>query len=631
MLIHAILLFSCVLLSSLIGTWVVRHFATRYGWVARPRQDRWHQQSTALHGGVGFFPAFLLGALCVLLWQLFPQGLAEGYGTLSSPNLLGLALVSGAFFMFITGWLDDIHPLKPVSKLLAEIAAASVFIAAGGVLEVTAFDLLNVFISYFWFLGLINGVNMLDNMDGLASGLVIIATATLVILSWYGPTQTVPLMMGLLLSLMAALLGFWFFNKPPATIFMGDSGSLFIGYVLAALAIPSELNGFFGIVNIEKTVGPVMTLLIPAAVMVVPIFDTTLVTISRRWRGRKVSVGGKDHTSHRMVLLGLSERRAVWVLYAFSVLGSMVAVLMMMWRELSVTVLGVFVLILGLSGVYLGKVHIQEEAPAKTNRSIGHQLIENLLHKRYIAILLMDWAIVVVCYYAAYLLRFDGHLPAELVNEFVLTVPLVIPVCLAAFMLFGVYRSQWYLMSVADLSRCFWGVLGGVLSSFLVIASIVSLQGMVSLSVLIIFAILLLLVLIGSRLSFRFLDHLIRASTHHRQQDRQPVVVYGAGRGGKLLAEEVYTNALFQEYRVLGFIDDDARKQGKHLQGLPIRSASDWQSIFAKEFASRPLEIWVSSRFIDTSCVRHWLKDQNISLRRLSLSLDQEKCLEEVL
>src|SRR5207253_5760429 len=139
-------------------------------------------------------------------------------------------------------------------------------------------------LTYLWFVGITNAINMLDNMDGLASGVVIIASITLVVLAW--PSDgTLPEAVSLAALLAAAMFGFWWHNRSPAAIFMGDSGSLFSGYVLAALAVPSSLNGFFGLSR-RGALAPILAVLIPVTVLAVPIFDTTLVTVTRRLRAR---------------------------------------------------------------------------------------------------------------------------------------------------------------------------------------------------------------------------------------------------------------------------------------------------------------------------------------------------------
>ena len=160
--------------------------------------------------------------------------------------------------------------------------------------------MLNQLVTYFWFIGIINAANMLDNMDGLASGVVIISIVTLVLLTLgvadKAPAEYFGIQLGLMLA--AAVAGFWVFNRSPASIFMGDSGSLSIGYLVAGLAVPSSLNGFLGLATTENVLSNLLALIIPAMALALPIYDTTLVTLTRKWRGSAgMPEGRRDHSS----------------------------------------------------------------------------------------------------------------------------------------------------------------------------------------------------------------------------------------------------------------------------------------------------------------------------------------------
>jgi UDP-GlcNAc:undecaprenyl-phosphate GlcNAc-1-phosphate transferase len=364
--VELLLLVSAVLCGAALGTAVMRRLARRYGWIVQPRQDRWHKQPTALHGGIGFYPVFLAGALWVL-WRQYGTAwpawsvLEDGKHEIS----LAIALLLGSLLMCSVGLWDDLKQVRPAAKLLWQLGATSLFVYVGGVFPLTHVYILDLLVTYFWFVGITNAVNMLDNMDGLASGVVIVAGVTIVLLalptSGQGAGGVLAVPLGLVF--VAALLGFWLHNRPLAAIFMGDSGSLFIGYVLAALAVPSPLNGFMGIRTAGSVLGPLLALLIPATVVAIPIFDTTFVTITRTWRAQKASQGGRDHSSHRLVGLGLSEKKAVWVLYILAAFGGTTAILLQRFANQSLPLFGLFGLILALTGVYLGHAKIQTVDP----------------------------------------------------------------------------------------------------------------------------------------------------------------------------------------------------------------------------------------------------------------------------
>ncbi|SVD08340.1 uncharacterized protein METZ01_LOCUS361194, partial [marine metagenome] len=279
------------------GVWLIRRLAIQNHWHSAPSSDRWHQTTTANIGGVGFVPVIIIFQIYIIFNQ-----------SLYLP-LLGIVLVLGTLSMFILGLIDDIWPVKPLTKLLSQIAVSSLFIHAGGVFNLFAYDLINMLITYLWFLVIINSLNMLDNMDGLAVGIASLSIIYLVLIS-IPPSGTEPLIILLGITILAALIAFWLFNFNPASIFMGDSGSLSIGFILAALTIPSELNYNFGLI-VNTKIENYIFLLIPLALLSVQIFDFTFVTINRLLQGKKPYIGGKDHTSHSLVKLGMSNKKEV--------------------------------------------------------------------------------------------------------------------------------------------------------------------------------------------------------------------------------------------------------------------------------------------------------------------------------
>src|SRR5947209_6228702 len=176
-----------VFICSLLGTAFVRHLARSYGWVALPRKDRWHKHPRALHGGIGFFPAFALGTCWVLAQKFDIDWRQITHLELVEKELgLAIALLVGSLVMFLFGLWDDIKQFRPATKLLCQLTAASLFIFAGGVFPLTGSPVFDIFFTYFWFIGITNAVNMLDNMDGLASGVVIVAGTTLALLAMPG-------------------------------------------------------------------------------------------------------------------------------------------------------------------------------------------------------------------------------------------------------------------------------------------------------------------------------------------------------------------------------------------------------------------------------------------------------------
>jgi UDP-GlcNAc:undecaprenyl-phosphate GlcNAc-1-phosphate transferase len=318
------------LLASLALTPVVGALARRTGVVAKPKVDRWHTKPTAMLGGVAIVIA-VTGALVALV-PLTREG---------------RVVIAASVGLFLVGLADDFFHIRPYQKLIGQLLGASVVVSFGLVLPWTSYSTVNLLITLFWLVGITNAVNMLDNMDGLAAGVSAIA-ATFLGLNFIANQQWPEAVM--LAAFAGALIGFLVYNHYPASIFMGDCGSMFVGFFLASSAL------------VSGTGGVVAVLAVPVLVLMVPIFDTTLVTLMRKLAGRAASQGGRDHTSHRLVALGLSERRAVWMLYTFAVLsGSLAMLARHAALNVSLFAIASFTIVLTLLGVYLARVRVYDD------------------------------------------------------------------------------------------------------------------------------------------------------------------------------------------------------------------------------------------------------------------------------
>ncbi|MBW8885572.1 MAG: undecaprenyl/decaprenyl-phosphate alpha-N-acetylglucosaminyl 1-phosphate transferase, partial [Planctomycetia bacterium] len=246
--------------ASLALTPLCRSVAHRLGFVAKPTEDRWHKKPTALFGGVAIAATTLmLGATIgfdLRVWQLIACGLAI--------STFGLA--------------DDILSLKASTKLIVQITVASALLFFGYRLHWTESMILDAMLTLFWIVGITNGLNLLDNMDGLCAGITLIA-GTFLLAGLYAQGGAPPPAV-YLATLLGATTGFLIYNFHPATIFMGDAGSLFLGFNLAALMLIGRQAGTGTAGVLSVVAGPVLLLL-------VPIFDTTLVTVMRLLSGRR--------------------------------------------------------------------------------------------------------------------------------------------------------------------------------------------------------------------------------------------------------------------------------------------------------------------------------------------------------
>jgi UDP-GlcNAc:undecaprenyl-phosphate GlcNAc-1-phosphate transferase len=572
---------------------VCRSAAHRFGYTAKPKEDRWHRHPTALFGGVAI-------AVTVLVV----------YGLLGEPGEL-LVLLAGATLMFVLGLMDDLIDLKPYAKLVAEIAIAALFVFFGYRLEWVQSLTLDTLLTMVWIVGLTNAFNLLDNMDGLCAGISLIAgttvLATLVMNAGVTPEATY------LALLLAATAGFLIHNLHPASIFMGDSGSLFIGMNLAVLTLSSRNTGG----------GPSSVLSIVAApllVLLIPIFDTTLVTVSRLLSGRSTAQGGLDHSSHRLVAMGLSERAAVAVLWSLAALGGLLAIAVSRfendWPSLAAAV---FLLAMIIFAVYLAHIRVYYDTDdALLARGRITPFVVSFMYKRRVAEVLLDACLVTIAYYSAYRLRFEGDEYGLFFPRFLQSLPLIVGVQMVTLVAVGAYRGVWRYFGLMDAVTFARGVLFGTLTSVFLIVYLYRFENY-SRGVFVIYGALLVLLLGGSRASFR----LINEFAHRRRHAGQRLVIYGAGDGAATAVRELLGRTS-EGYRMLGFIDDDPGMARSRMQGYPVLG----------DFAA--LGSLVSSGAVDTVVIttqlmsadrletlRRLCATHHVSLSRLHVNLDE--------
>src|SRR5690606_3781838 len=275
--------------------------------------------------------------------------------------------------LFAVGMLDDTLNIKPYQKLIGQLIGVLIVISFGLRLPLTGNELVDIAITTVWLVGITNAINLLDNMDGLAAGIAAIA-AILMAFGFAAIGQSDELLLAL--AFIGALLGFLVFNFIPASIFMGDCGSMFVGFLLAGSVLLNQVGG--------RSRGLFSVLAVPVLILFVPIFDTTFVTVIRKLWGRKASQGGRDHTSHRLVALGLSERSAVLLLYALAILAGVISFFVgRMQTVRSLALISLFTAALVIIGVFLSRVKVYEDASDPTaEKNAVFAFIINISHKR---------------------------------------------------------------------------------------------------------------------------------------------------------------------------------------------------------------------------------------------------------
>jgi UDP-GlcNAc:undecaprenyl-phosphate GlcNAc-1-phosphate transferase len=581
-------------LVSLVIVPVCRLVALRFGGVARPRRDRWHRRPIAMFGGVAI-------------------GLTLGAGLLvfGSGRETAVLIVCAAL-IFVTGLADDLFMLKASTKLVIQIALASVLLAFGFRLNWTVSLTLDTMLTLVWVVGMTNAFNLLDNMDGLCAGIALIVGAALL-------TNLMPVSPGTetffqaqyLALLLGAVAGFLVYNVHPASIFMGDSGSLLLGLSFGALTLSHAHN-------VVAKSNPLSIVAAPVLVLLIPILDTTLVTASRLLSGRAPSEGGRDHSSHRLVAIGLSERAAVALLWLLAAVGGVLG-LAFDYFNLSWTGLAASLFLLGMAIfiIYLARVRVYEESDDHPlDRDSLTPLVADFLYKQRVAEVLLDLCLVTIAYYSAYRLRFEGNDFGPGFQLFYRTLPQMLAVQMLALFGGGIYRRVWRYFGLTDTLVVVKAVLIGTVAGYLIVSYIFGAQSY-SRTVFVIDAILLAVLLTVSRASFNLIAEVLHRNVHAATR----VVIYGAGDGGSVVVSQL--KAQEGRYRILGFVDDDPRMQRMRVQGSPVLGGYD--SLVSLVTSGVVDTVVISARIIEVERLRllgSLCADHGVPLLRLHVGLE---------
>jgi UDP-GlcNAc:undecaprenyl-phosphate/decaprenyl-phosphate GlcNAc-1-phosphate transferase len=402
-----------------------------------------------------------------------------------------------------------------------------------------------------WLVGMTNAFNLLDNMDGLAATLASIAAACFAVDAVTIHKNHLTLVLAL--AVLCACAGFLPFNlRPhkPAATFMGDSGSQLLGFLLASLGLASSW----------KVAGTtVATLLLPLLILAVPILDTTLVTIVRLLEGRPIYQGGRDHTSHRLVSRGVSDKRAVVLLALVSAGLGATSLAYTTIDDQRVTVLGVLLTFAALVqfGSFLSVIDRDERPPEGAFAGL-------LAHRRRLVEIVVDFALVSTAFTAAYFLTVHGSGTNYQRHVATVALPVVLFARYATFIPFGLYRGVWRYAGARDAAS----VVGAVVVSELIAFGFLAATqpwGDFPRGAFIVDALLAIVLVGGSRFAERALDRGI-GGFRDRTSKRRTLIV-GAGRSGRSLMRELRETP---GERVVGLVDDDRSLRRKRLQGTPV-------------------------------------------------------------
>lgn len=337
-------IFAASVLLSILLTRYVRNQAVARGWVFRPALDRHlHRVPLPRLGGIAIFLAFVLSIFLALILGWIRPSLGFGFSWPTAATIFVPGLL-----VFLLGLYDDVHTIGPYLKFTVQGVAGAMLYAGG----LRVLDLPVLFgsrhfawyislpLTILWVIGITNAFNLIDGLDGLAAGSALFSTLVVFVVALFSQSVFVSL---LALALAGAILGFLRFNFNPATIFLGDCGSLFIGFMLSALALSGA-----------QKAPTIIAVAIPVVSFGLPILETALSVLRRLISGRPVFTADREHIHHKLLQLGLSHRQVVIVLYAVSAMFALLS-LFLLWPTGST--LGLVLAVLG-TGVWIGVQHL---------------------------------------------------------------------------------------------------------------------------------------------------------------------------------------------------------------------------------------------------------------------------------
>jgi UDP-GlcNAc:undecaprenyl-phosphate/decaprenyl-phosphate GlcNAc-1-phosphate transferase len=597
---------------------LVRSMARWIGAVDQPGGRKIHAVPTPRLGGVSVVVSGVLTVLSASGLEQATGGVVQGALGVWKPVFFGGAIV------FLLGVWDDVRPIPAGVKFVLQGVAAGVAMWSGILVEHVSLlggsriDLgaLALPLTFVWIIGITNAFNLVDGLDGLAAGLAIIAAGSIATIFFLGGDAQDTL---LLLILLGALLGFLPYNFNPASIFLGDSGSLVVGYVLAVTAITGSQRG-----------ATTLAVVTPLLVFGLPIVDT-LLSMVRRFvgslrilesrkatlkeqicRAKRMFEADQRHIHHRLLALGFSHRNAVLVLYALALGLASLALLLVLVHYRNA---GIILLAIGLA-TYIGLRKLGYEEIALFRPVTLLRWYEAFTFNRRFFLGFVDMTLIAAAYGGAFVLKYELPWSPELKAWYIGTLPLVLVVQLASLYALGLYRGVWQAAEISDLIRVVCTVLPAVALSYIV--TLMSLAPLDTRRFFLLDALLLSTLMVGIRSTYRILVYL-------QQRDNvtgAAALIYGAGRGGQLVLHELLQNPRFG-LRPIGFLDDDPRLQGRRVNGMPIRGAVADLSAIIK--AQSVAYLIVASRYINGDRLHQALsvcQERRIPVVRAHLKLE---------
>jgi len=558
--------------SSLLFTPVVRSVARKLGALDLPGGRKVHDHPIPRLGGFSIFVTFNL--ILIIASQIdfffFPSDF------LREINFLWLMVASS--IMLGVGAVDDFRRVPPSIKFFFQIIAGLIVALACVKIQVITlpFGKINLGIwsipvTIVWVVAITNAVNLLDGLDGLAAGTSFIICLAMFGISLLNQNIGIALCSAILAG---SILGFLKYNFYPASIFLGDSGAYFLGFILSVLPLLGGLKGT-----------ATFAILVPLLALGLPIMDTALSMVRRLLRslhimeideekneikfffldGFSMFRADRGHIHHRLLQMGFTQRKAVVLLYAISLILGGLAFSSVYFKNINYAL---FLTTIGLAS-YIGVKKLgYSEIQILRNGALLPLFDAPVVNMRILRFF-VDMAFIALSYYLAFLLRFEGTFEPSIKEYYLMTIPLVLTIKMGIFYLSGLYKGAWRYTSVSDVVKMLKAVALGCFVSTLVLWAIPG-YGIISLSVLVIDFNILFFLVTGARTSFRILEHVHISNNHHGRK----VLIFGVDKSSIQALNEFINNPRLGLSPV-GFIDEDERNKGKQVSGYPILGSID--------------------------------------------------------
>jgi UDP-GlcNAc:undecaprenyl-phosphate/decaprenyl-phosphate GlcNAc-1-phosphate transferase len=464
------------------------------------------------------------------------------------PRWLGFSIV----VLWLMGAIDDALELRPYQKLAVQIVVAAGVVFALPRFHFTPWFVVDLGIEIFWLVAASNAFNLIDGIDGLAAGTGIVAALSLAAAGVMHHNAALAFES---LTVAGALAGFLIFNFPPASIFMGDSGALAVGMLLGAMAL--EGGALATNSRVTKYVFPIL-------VMLMPLLDTAIVSVTRMATQNPISRRGDDHSHHRLMGLGLSDRTTDALCWGVAAGGAGLAIVaFMLPHAYLVTMLPLIAVAVAMIAVFMIDLTFETLPPAMVHSHVkgAARLILSFSYKRRVAEAVLDSTLITAAYFVAYLLRHNFRIEDWEVPGLIRSMPAVWLATYASFALTGIYRGIWRYTGLSDGIRF---ANGAVLAGIFLVALSTVMPVVLSGSILVLFVIVLFNLLVITRSSFQSIrGGLMRLAAGER------VLVIGAGQAGSAALGYLFSERP-RGFRVVGFLDDEAFARNDLVQGQRV-------------------------------------------------------------